>query len=247
MYSVFNISLQIQSILDITIENKLIKEIAAKAKDIEKKIKEEASDLEEFKSRGARASSPIKWGDSDEETEARREWRKPAMERIGEKREVDDDRTAERRRKRQRRAREVENLRDDEKALSAKVSDLRTKLFKAGLTENENRGKILKLEKEARYKDDKIKELENKVARLEALNDGARCQVSQLEHKIEIQKARVHGKPLPSANSLDGWILAVRERLASKRNTLFQSADVDEQWLRLLKGLGSAPPTGKPV
>ena len=73
MYSVFNISLQIQSILDITIENKLIKEIAAKAKDIEKKIKEEASDLEEFKSRGARASSPIKWGDSDEEMEARRE------------------------------------------------------------------------------------------------------------------------------------------------------------------------------
>ena len=223
----------------------LIKEIAAKAKDIERKIKE-TSDLEEFRSRGARASSPIKWEDSDEETEARREWRKPAMERIGEKREVDDDRTAERR-KRQRRAREVENLRDDERALSAKISDLRTKLFKAGLTENENREKILKLEKEARYKDDKIKELENKVTRLEALNDGARYQVSQLEHKIEIQKARVYGKPLPSANSLDGWILVGSERLASKRNTLFQSTEVEEQWLRLLKSLGSAPPTGKPV
>ena len=54
-------------------ENRLIKEIAAKAMDIEKKIKEETSDLEEFRSRGTRASSPIKWGDSDEEMEARRE------------------------------------------------------------------------------------------------------------------------------------------------------------------------------
>ena len=122
----------------------------------------------------------------------------------------------ERRRKRQRRAREVENLRDDERALSAKVSDLRTKLFKAGLTENENRGKIMKLE-EVKTKDDKIKVLEHRVTRLEAENNGARYQITQLEHKVEIQRARAHGKPLPSASSLDGWILPVRERLASKR------------------------------
>ena len=52
----------------------------------------------------------------------------------------------------------MENQRDDEKALSAKVSNLKTKLFKAGLTENENRGKIMKLEKEVKTKDDKNKE-----------------------------------------------------------------------------------------
>ena len=104
----------------------------------------------------------------------------------------------------------------------------------------------MKLE-EVKTKDDKIKVLEHRVTRLEAENNGARYQITQLEHKVEIQRARAHGKPLPSASSLDGWILAVRERLASKRGTLFQSADVDEQWLRLLKSLGSAPPTGKPV
>ena len=109
---------------------------------------------------------------------------------------------------------------DEERPLSANVSDLRTKLFKAGRAENENRGKIMKLEKEVKNKDDKIKELEHEVTRLEAENDGACYQIFQLEHKVEIQKARAHGKPLPSASILDGWILAVRERLASKKGTL---------------------------
>ena len=103
------------------------------------------------------------------------------------------------------------------------------------------------LEKVGRAKDHRIRELEHKITRLEAVNDSARYQITQLEHKVEIQKARTHGKSLPSASSLDRWILAVRERLATKRGTLFQSADVDKQWLRLLKSLGSAPPTGKPV
>ena len=86
-------------------DNKLISDIAARAKDIEERIKEETSDLEEFRIRGARGGSPIKRGELDEEKEmeAKREWQKPAMKRLGEKKEVDDDRTVERRRKRQKR------------------------------------------------------------------------------------------------------------------------------------------------
>ena len=36
--------------------------------------------------------------------------------------------------------REVKNLRDDKRALSAKVSDLETKLFKTRFAKNENQG-----------------------------------------------------------------------------------------------------------
>ena len=136
-------------------------DIAARASSIEERIKEEVSNMNEFKARGARGT-PIKWGDSDEEE--KREWRRPAVLRLGEKRVVEDDRTVERR-KRQRKAREVENLSDDERALSAKVSDIKTKLFKAGLTENENRGKVMKLEK-VKTKDDSIKVLERRMMAL---------------------------------------------------------------------------------
>ena len=50
-------------------DNKLISDIAARAKDIEERIKEETSDLEEFRIRGARGGSPIKRGELDEEKE----------------------------------------------------------------------------------------------------------------------------------------------------------------------------------
>ena len=49
---------------------------------IEKKIKEETSELDEFRTRCAQGGSPIRWGDWDEEEH---EWRRPAVERLEKK------------------------------------------------------------------------------------------------------------------------------------------------------------------
>ena len=85
----------------------------------------------------------------------------------------------------------MENLKDDEKELTRKVSYLRMKLFwRQGWKSMKNPGRWLNLEKDGRAKVDRIKELEHKVTRLEAENNSARYQITQLKHKVEIQKAR---------------------------------------------------------
>ena len=83
----------------------------------------------------------------------------------------------------------MENLKDD-KELTRKVYDLRMKLFEAGMEINKKSRKVANLEKVGRVKVDRIKELEHKVTRLEAENNSARYQITQLKHKVEIQKAR---------------------------------------------------------
>ena len=113
----------------------------------------------------------------------------------------------------------MENLRD-ERAWSARISDLRTKLFEAGLMESENRGKLIKLEKELRDEGDKVMKLERDLDRVFSERKHLWTTVARLKQELQVSKARAHNKPLPSENSLDGWILAARERLASKRGTL---------------------------
>ena len=83
----------------------------------------------------------------------------------------------------------MENLKDD-KELTRKASDLRMKLFEAGMEINEKSRKVANLEKDWRAKVDRIKEWEHKVTRLEAMNDSARYQITQVKHRVEIQKAR---------------------------------------------------------
>ena len=60
-------------------------------------------------------------------------------------------------------------------------------LFETGMEMNEKSWKVVNLEKDGRAKVDRIKELEHKVTRLEAMNDSARYQITQLKYKVEIQ------------------------------------------------------------
>ena len=52
---------------------------------------------------------------------------------------------------------------------------------------NEKSWKVANLAKDWRAKVDRIKEWEHKVTRLEAMNDSARYQITQLKYKVEIQ------------------------------------------------------------
>ena len=104
----------------------------------------------------------------------------------------------------------MENLKDDEKELTRKVSYLRMKLFwRQGWKSMKNPGRWLNLEKDGRAKVDRIKELEHKVTRLEAMNDSARYQITQVKHRVEIQKARTMQNHFPRLTAwMDGsWQL----------------------------------------
>ena len=72
-----------------------------KNRNIIKKVDDEVNDLDKFRTRGARERSPIKLRYSDEKEE-KREWRTLAVKKLGKKREVDNEITVKRRRKRQR-------------------------------------------------------------------------------------------------------------------------------------------------
>ena len=102
----------------------------------------------------------------------------------------------------------MENLKDDEE-LTRKASDLRMKLFEAGMEINEKSRKVANLEKDGGAKVDRIKELEHKVTRLEAMNDSARYQITQVKHRVEIQKARTMQNHFPRLTAwMDGsWQL----------------------------------------
>ena len=200
------------------------------------------------------AGSPValSWGDSDSEEEEKREWKKPMAERLGEKRPIDDEKTVERRRKRQRRAREFANLRESEGKLREKVADLRGKLATTCLEKNEMHLKVGALERqlercevELRKRTKEVEELKKKASQDASKIQNLRSASARLEQKWEAARAKL--RPSSATDELDKWILLVRERLGNKKGTLYQSAEEEEMWLKLLECLGPAPPRMGPV